>query len=526
MTTSTAPAKRPTFGHLRKPRKAGLNSLSFGATALLFLGVLGFIVASLFPGLGLLAAIVWLLGCVVLALLLQLRSADELTLLQRAARRLTFRSARGSGANLYRSGLLGVLPSRAAQLPGLLADTELVTAWDSYGREFALVHHRATGDHVAVFAAEPDGSALVDAWEIDHRVAYWGAVLATFGDEPGLAAAAVTIESAPDPGHRLARAVENAIEPGSPPIAQAMLREVVARYPEGSAMIRGYIALTFTAVPRPGARKRSSEEIARELASRLPKLSDRLVGAGTGLVRPLTAGELAEVVHVAYHPGKASVIEEVRARGEDPGLDWSEVGPIAHDNRWDHYVHDDGVSTTWQMTAPPRGTFSSDVLSDLLAPHRDIPRKRVTMLFETVPADRAADIVQKDLNDAEFRASSSVRPSARVRADARAADNAADAEAAGAGVVNVGLLVTATVLDPGLRPGEQISRRNRNRSREERLARAADDAVAGVDSLSGAARVRLRKLYASQDAAFAAALPIGLNLAKHLRVPAELREAM
>ena len=65
-----------------------------------------------------------------------------------------------------------------------------------------------------------------------------------------------------------------------------------------------------------------------------------------------------------------------------------------------------------------------------------------------------------------------------------------------------GMLVTATVMDP---------------------AQAAD-ARAAVDNLAATARLRLRTVYGSQDSAFAAALPLGLNMSKHLRVPSEFRE--
>jgi len=38
--------------------------------------------------------------------------------------------------------------------------------------------------------------------------------------------------------------------------------------------------------------------------------------------------------------------------------------------------------------------------------------------------------------------------------------------------------------------------------------------------------VLLRPVYGSQGSAFAAALPIGLVLPRHLRVPAEIRESL
>jgi hypothetical protein len=80
----------------------------------------------------------------------------------------------------------------------------------------------------------------------------------------------------------------------------------------------------------------------------------------------------------------------------------------------------------------------------------------------------------------------------------------AEEEANGAGLVNFGMVVTATVTDP---------------------TRAAD-AKAAIENLSATARLRLRVVTGAQDSAFAAALPLGIVLPKHLKLPAELRGAL
>ena len=156
------------------------------------------------------------------------------------------------------------------------------------------------------------------------------------------------------------------------------------------------------------------------------------------------------------------------------------------------------------MSQAPRGNVQSGVLARLLAPHRDIARKRVTLLYRPVDAARAAAIVEADLRAAEFRATASTKPAARDTLAVRAAAATASEEAAGAGLVQFGMLVTATVTDP------------------DRQA----DARAAVDNLAATARLRIRPVYGSQDSAFAAALPLGLVLPKHVKVPAELRERL
>jgi len=52
------------------------------------------------------------------------------------------------------------------------------------------------------------------------------------------------------------------------------------------------------------------------------------------------------------------------------------------------------------------------------------------------------------------------------------------------------------------------------------------DVEAAIDNLAAAARITLRPVYGSQDSAFAAGLPLGLVLSKHLKVPAEIRAAL
>ena len=156
------------------------------------------------------------------------------------------------------------------------------------------------------------------------------------------------------------------------------------------------------------------------------------------------------------------------------------------------------------MTAPPRGVVQSNILARLLAPHRDIARKRVTLLYRPIDPARAAQMVENDINTATFNASSRNRATARDTRETCAAQATAAEEADGAGLLNFGMVVTATVTEL------------------DRL----DDAKAALTNLSAGARILLRPAYGSQDSAFAASLPLGLVLPAHLKVPAALRAAV
>ncbi|WP_434738960.1 SCO6880 family protein [Pseudarthrobacter defluvii] len=424
---------------------------------------------------------------------------------ERAFARLAFRSARRKKANLYRSGPLGLTPWGEYQLPGIAAGSKLYEFADSYGRPFALIHLPSTAHYTVVFGTQPDGASLVDPEQIDAWVANWGGWLASLSNEPAVVAASVTVETAPDSGARLRREVESNIHEDAPAIAKAMLREALETYPQGSATIRAWVTLTFSAAARAGGKRRTADEIARDLASRLPGLTERLESTGAGACAPLNAQELCEVVRVAYDPAAARLIDEAHYQGTPVDLTWGEVGPSAHQAGWDRYRHDSGHSVSWTMTGAPRGHVLASVLARLVAPHGEIARKRVTLLYRPIESGRAAAIVESDQTNALTRASSTSRPTARALVDARAATATAAEEAKGAGLVNFGLVVTATVLSSS----------------------ALDDAVAVVEgNLGPSARLLMRRVYGSQDSAFAASLPLGLVLPKHLKVPEEIREAM
>jgi hypothetical protein len=506
MTTNHTGAARPdgprTYGNWRRPATAGLGGLGMLATVVLFIGIAAAIVASMTAGLGPALAVAAVFGVVLLTVAVKDKHGQSA--LGRTLNRIGWIRTRTRGSHLYRSGPTGRAGWGTFQLPGLAASSQLGEWQDSHGRPFALLHTPATRHYTVVLAAEPDGAALVDQEQIDNQVAEFGIWLANLGDEPGIEGASITIETAPDTGTRLKAEVNGSLDPDAPPFAQAVLADVVANYPVGSATIRAYIAITFSAMSRIGGKRRKPDEVATDLASRLPGLTTSLSATGAGAARPLSAQELCEVIRVAYDPAAGRLLDEARAAGDPAALTWPDVGPTAAETRWESYRHDSAVSSTWTMTSPPRGVVQSGILARLLAPHRDIARKRVTLLYRPIDAARAAALVEADLNAARFNSTASAKPTARSTLSARSAQATATEEAAGAGLVNFGLIVTATTTNPDLEP----------------------DARAAIDSLTAAARLRIRPAYGSQDTAFAAGLPLGLVLPRHLRLPSEVREAL
>lgn len=489
-----------TYGNWRRPASAGLFGLGTLGTYGLMIGLVAVVFTVMVADL-LTAAVVFGI-LVLLSSALVVRDAHGRNALSRMAARLGWWRTRSAGAHLYRSGPLGRALWGSYQLPGILAPTRLSEHRDSYGRPFALLYTPAVGTYSVVIGTEPDGASLVDQEQIDHWVADWGHWLAGLGNEVGVEATAVTIETAPDSGSRLRQEVETNIDDDAPEFARAMLREAAAGYPVGSSTVKAYVSVTFSAAPRAGGKRRTADEMGRELASRLPGLTASLQETGAGATHPLSAQEVCEIVRIAYDPATAPLVDEAHAAGEWPQIAWTDVGPSAAETSWSSYRHDSGHSCTWAMSAAPSGVVQSGVLSRLLAPHPDIARKRVTILYKPIDAARAAAMVEADLRAAEFRQTASKKPAARDTAAVNAAASTAAEEASGAGLVNFGMLITATVLDQ---------------------AREAD-ARAAVDNLGTMARLRIRPVYGAQDSAFAAALPLGLVLSKHLSLPTEVRE--
>lgn len=503
MTSDTA-LEQPMFGNWRRAVSVGVGKLGVVGLLILFGGSLLLLFLLKFVGIPQAAV-----GGVLLALVLWLvtaRDQHHRTLLQRLFTRLAYRWARIRGATIYRSGPTSFIPYHGFELPGLAAGMQVSTWTDRGGKDFALLHHPADHSYAASLTSEPQGGELVDDEQREQWVAHYGGLLGSLTNEPNLVGAAVTIVTERDPGTRLRTEVEGATDPGSHPIAQAMLRECVETYPSGSASTTSWMSLTFTGTATGNGKRLSTEDMAAKIGARLPGLYRRLSGTGAGAVAPASSAELAEAMMVAYDPLQRAVIDRMRAAGEPIDLAWSDVGPAATDAAYDHLRHGRNVSVTYGMSLPPQGEVFSNVLMQLLEPIPEVDRKAVTIVYEPIAAGRAPDLAQADVNNAATRAGSMRRPTERVKNDLGAAQANAKANAKGAGLLNFGLVVTATVTDP-----DRYS-----------------EMVAAMDNAIGSARLRCRVLEGSQDSAFlfGQAGLLGLVPARHRIVPVELGESL
>lgn len=497
LTDSTQQHQAPTYGNWRRPRSPGLGRLGLGGTIALFSGLILVII-----GMAINFVIGLVFGLVVAVFMAPLWVRDRWGRngYEAMAEQVGWVRQRRSKRHLYVAGPLSRTPVTKCALPGLAARLEASEAHDAHGRPFVVLHHPRPGHVSTVMECSPSGDALVDPDDIDQWVAGWGAWLAGLAHEAGVVGAQVSVETAPDTGVRLRQSVESRLSPNAPELASATMREVIATYPGGSPSTTCRVAITWTRA-RANARRRTVDDMAVEIGSRLPELCTGLAIAGAGAARPMSLGELSAAIRVAYDPEVATVVDEAGGAGL---VDWDDAGPVSAEERRGAYLHDGATSVSWVMGEAPRGAVRSSILRRLLAPHREIARKRVTLLYRPHSPGDAAQIVDNDVVDAMFQATQRKVTRARDSLVVRAAAKAAEEEALGAGLVRFGMIVTATM--PGLD------------------ADAVNRCVSVVEHLGLASRVRLRRAWRSQATTFTAGLPLGLVLPAHLALPGDWRE--
>lgn len=491
MTDELRSTKRRQYGNWRLPRTAGLLAGSGAAgNYILIGGLVAVLLTTLFSktaavGLALILALV--------LLVINVRDRHNMNLIERWGERMGFWNQKNKGATTYRSGVVSKIPGGRRQLPGLLAASRLYEYPDSFGDMFAILHYPSTNSFVVTFATQPEGGATVDQEQLDSWVANWGAWIADRASEQGFLGANATLETAPDSGIRVRDELEARIDPNASAYSQQVVREAAAQRTQGTPRISGYVSVVWSAAPRKAARKRSVDEMGAYLATRVRVLASKLSETGAGMARVCSAEELCEVAMTAYQPSAAKIFDRIRIGGGNPELDWSDVGPTAHEASWDSYRHDGAVSRTWAMTSPPRSAIRETALRALLDPTGPIERKRVTILYRPQGPAESTTAAEKQTKEARNRGRMLRQKTARLTRDEIAAGATENEVAGGAAVVPFGMLVTATTTDV--------------------------DSVAEMDfaieQAAATSHLQLRIAYGTQDAAFAAALPLGIIPERH-----------
>ena len=472
-----------TYGGWRRPVSYGFLNLTLGQSLWALTGV-GIVFI-----LGLNRGITWAAGGAILLAawgwVITTKDKHQVNLIDRAEEKIVFGLNKAKGNTVFRGGALAPTKktSQRLVLPGILSGCKVSEYVDSWNRSFALVEH-PNNTAAVVIRLTPAGSNLVDQETVDIQVAYWGQWIGDLSNESGITGASITIESLPDLGGRLNREVTSRRAANCPQVAGEVIEGVLDES-TGSNQVRVWVTLTFSLAALGG---RKNKEIAgREIASRLPGLTQGLVAAGGGATHLVTVNELARLVRSAYDPDSEELFDQALAAGQTINLEWGQSGPVFAQADFSSYRHDGAVSRVWTMTCPPRGAVQSAVLSRLLEPNRDVQRKRVTILYQPMDAAKAPSVVERDLNHARANAAGA-RPSARSINELAAASEVASEEASGAGLVDFAMIITATTTPDHL-----------------------EDTSVTVNALSAASRLLIRPAYGAQDSGFALGLPLGLH---------------
>lgn len=483
--TSADTSTPRTYGGWRRSKGMGLFGLGPGGTVAILAAVtVGILTLSVSASS--LLVVGPLCAVVIAATLIQW---DGVTLGQAVQQRL--RWLLGSRRSLWRGGVMATGP-HAWQLPGVLAATQLLPVDDGRGGGYGVIYHRRLRTMTVTWRCAAQSTWLADTDQAAAWVANWGGWLASLGHQQTVQHIAVTVETAPDTGSRLADQVAARLAPDGPPAARRILQQLVVTSPQAAADVATWVSVTLQPYASP-AKPRTVDAALTEVDRILPGLADGLAATGVTVLGLATPGELSAIVRGAFDPHARAELALLTAtsNGDTHGLlGWDNAAPVAATEHRDRYIHDGAISVSWAWHEAPRQPVHHDVLSRLVSPGAHA--KRVTLLYRPLPAAAAARTVEEQVNVAQFRAAyrraRKLDPRARDVADHEQAVQAAREEALGAGVGRVCLFVTVTVADK-----DQLG-----------------TAVADVEARAEAAKIRLRRLWHSQGTGFATTLPCGI----------------
>ncbi|WP_433600349.1 SCO6880 family protein [Nocardia sp. CA-135953] len=477
------------YGRWEQPRSAGLMGLTWGVSmaglGLVVMIMIGFLITQSIT----VAAVLLAVAAIVWTPLVVQRAGR--TGWEIATLRTQYALARRRNETLYRAGRFSRIPG-AARLPGLLADSKLMEFEAPGGRRFGLIHVRRTNHWTVVLRVIPSAQELVDQDRIDAWVEEYGAFLAAQGRSGDVVAVTSVLESVVDTRLRQRREVARLIRPDTPDYSRAVMAEAAADTGGSGVRIEARIALTYRSI---GRMRRDQAEQAKEIGLRLQGALSQLARAGLPAT-PMRAWEVFGLVRTRYDLAAQRDVEAAGAEVLDT-QSWDSAGPISHDDRWDHFVHDGARSVTWEMDAAPLGAVHETALKPLLEPRPDVPRKRVAVVYRLHSTAESTSIVDSDFKDA-LASEQTQQGIASAAASLRVANTQASRQeqARGAGLTRFGVLVTVT----------------------DHLGADLPGIEASVQTMSAASRLSVRRCYAFQASAFAASLGIGVVLPEHASI--------
>lgn len=422
-------------------RTAGAFGLTFFSTmvglGLAFIGVIGLILP--LPGVVKFFGLPFALLMVFVPLVLSWhgRSAWELAWGRRNRNR-----QRKAHTHLWRSGPFTGVPD-GTPTPGPLATASTFDFHPSDGSApFGLVALGSQNFYTLKLRAWPQGREWNVPATRDRWVARLGDMIAFLGQAPEFVAMTVTIESLPESGKRASTLVRRRIIDLAPALAKRITIEAVEQVPSAEVRLEAFIGLTWRADTV--FRKRDANEMGTEISQRMSKIRDYCYAAGVP-VRAMREREICAVTRRAFSPGDELDLETGLYTGEPMRLRFEDCGPASGSDQHKQYLHDAARSMSWTMRGEPEANFDSNVLIDVLSARREIPRKRVTLVYQPYTPPKATAIVNKDHTDARQAIRTNVgKLPERAMVRLEHAEAARQEQGRGAGMTRVSMIVTAT----------------------------------------------------------------------------------
>lgn len=450
-----------TYGGWRERRGFGVAGLSGKQTAAALMSVFALLALALVQP-GLLAILGLPLVLAVAVVTMRIRGESFISV---ASRHGMWAVARSRGWTKYRA--IG-----NSFFPGALKTLTMIEVQDQAGRTVGLLWDARACTLSAVLPVEPIGLSFVSESQVRQWVKAWGHWLAHLGYLPGVRHMVVTIHTGPSPpGER----AYDAREPGDS-LADVVMHQLAAEeVAEGNRTSRTVISVA-TSVANQSELDRAAERLLELLAG----MESSLGGCGVAVLPVMSPEDLVAWVRCAFEPDL-----------DTDGLTgtWIDARPTATEEFWDRYQHDAVVSAAYTWDETPAESASPEVLMRLLGPSDY--HKRVSVVFEPIPAHEAAREVDRQTEAAVFRSQYRRRlgrdETARDRVDLEKARQTATDQASGAGLVDVGLYAVVTANTPA------------------DLSRCAAD----LTNRAGESRIRLRRNYGAQAATFATTVGVG-----------------
>lgn len=463
----------------RQRRSFGFGNLSKSAT-MIGAGVLAFdaLLATTHPG-SLLVTVPVTLSVLGLAA----ASRHGMPALSYYRARVAWKLATRAESTNYRRVLLP--HPYALDPPGVAAPTTLIAAHDpTSGRPIGVVHDRATGYMTVSTLLAPGGSLMAPTGMVRGNLRSWSSLLDAMSTDEQIKGASVTIQITPGAGEALGDDIKARRDPGAPALALAVVDELVHSAPKATASVVSWMSV----IVDPSATSDPPADLAGQVSETLRVVDGLdLSGTGTDIVRRATDVDLRRIVRSAYDPSVFNARDEQFAE-----LSWGDCGPVAADDLWKEYAHDDAISVSAVLREMPKRPIPYSVLLPFLSPGR-FPR-RITLAYRVLDPTEGEAVLEREISAAANRADATAQVKGRARwsqkADYARAEKAAAQAASGEQVVDWTLMVTVT-------------------------ARTAADLPAARQELARAVKatrsLRMRDAFGAQAAVFAAGLPIGYN---------------